>query len=64
MCDHDFENVTMKGRATWFCPKCNKDISFEYLCWYEATMGGTRGRVSTAEFGRNASGKAQDQGGR
>lgn len=24
------------ARATWVCPDCGRDISMEYLLWYEA----------------------------
>lgn len=35
-CHHDFENATHPSRAVWLCPKCGKDISIEYLFWFEA----------------------------
>ena len=35
-CKHDFENAIRKGRAHYVCPKCDKDISFLWIAWYEA----------------------------
>ena len=32
----DFNHPVQKGRATWYCPKCGRDYSLEYLCLYEA----------------------------
>lgn len=35
-CTHDFENAKHPSRATWICPKCNEDISLEFVLWWEA----------------------------
>lgn len=36
-CEHDFANAIRQRRATYICPKCNRDISLEYFFWFEAT---------------------------
>ena len=33
----DYTKAVRQGRARWCCAKCGRDISLEYLFWYEAT---------------------------
>jgi len=33
----DFENALKRGRGHWVCPDCGRDISLEYIFWFEAT---------------------------
>ena len=32
----DMEKAVLKGRATWCCAKCGRDVSLQYLLWYQA----------------------------
>ena len=33
----DMTKVINTRRATWICAKCKRDVSLQYLLWYQAT---------------------------
>ena len=35
--DCDMTKVINTRRATWICAKCKRDVSLQYLLWYQAT---------------------------
>ena len=34
--DCDMTKVINTRRATWICAKCKRDVSLQYLLWYQA----------------------------
>lgn len=35
-CDHNIPGAVRKSRAFWVCPKCDADVSLEYVLYCEA----------------------------
>ncbi len=35
----DYSKAVHKGRATWVCAACGKDISLGYIFWFDAMNG-------------------------
>ena len=46
----DFNHPVQKGRATWYCPKCGRDYSLEYLCLYEAMQPSREDKYEPRSF--------------